>query len=99
MWTKINFLTHVKTKKKILLNSYLNGSHTSPIKGDLLIYAKAFNNTGHIAVVIGLDKKDKSIIVAEQNYSNDYWKDNYSRKISYIIKNNSYWVLDQYLIG
>lgn len=99
IWGEINHLTDVSTNKKILLKSYLNGSYTPPKIGDLLIYAKAFNGTGHVAVIVDVDYKNNYIYIAEQNYSNKLWTKNYSRKINLINKDGKYWLLDSYLLG
>lgn len=99
IWNKITYLTHVSTNKKLTLKSFLNGSSIPPKVGDLLIYAKAFNETGHVAIVVDIDFKQGFIKVAEQNYSNKVWTDNYSRKLHFIKKDDNYWLLDSYLLG
>lgn len=99
IWDKITFLTEVKTKKKIPLKSYLNGAKQSPKIGDMLIYARAFNETGHVAIVVHVNEEKGIIKVAEQNYSNKIWENNYARKIKFIKNNNEYWLLDEYLLG
>lgn len=99
IWAKINHLTDVTSNKKIPLKSYINGSEIPPKVSDLLIYTKEFNNTGHVAVVIDVDYKNEIIYIAEQNYSNLGWPDNYSRKLNFINKDGKYWLLDSYLIG
>ena len=58
IWDKIDHLTYVKSKKPIPLETHLNGSTQAPEIGDLLIYAKAFNGTGHVAVVTGIDTRN-----------------------------------------
>lgn len=99
IWTKINNLTDVATNKILPLESHLNGSRQPPQVGDMLIYAKAFNNTGHVAIVIDVNHKKGIIEVGEQNYSNMIWPGNYSRKIELIKKDDIYWLLDKYLLG
>lgn len=99
IWDKITFLTEIKTNKKIPLKSNLNGSKQPPKVGDMLIYARAFNKTGHVAIVVDVNDKQGSIEVAEQNYSNKIWGNNYARKIKLIKSNNEYWLLDKYLLG
>ena len=99
IWNKIDYLTNVKTNKKLPLESHLNGSKQAPQVGDMLIYAKAFNETGHVAIVIDVNHKDGTIEVGEQNYNNQSWPDDYSRKINLIKNNNRYWLLDSYLLG
>ena len=99
IWHEIDHLTHVVTNKKIPLQSHLNGSKHPPRVGDLLIYARAFYNTGHVAVITNVDFNKGVIEVGEQNYSNDLWPDDYARTIELIKKGDNYWLLDGYLIG
>lgn len=99
IWHKINTLTEVKTNKILPLESLLNGSKQAPQVGDLLIYAKEFNNTGHVAVVIDVDLDNGVIEVGEQNYNNEVWPENYARKIELVKKGNIYWLLDRYILG
>ncbi|MGB7930671.1 MAG: CHAP domain-containing protein [Gammaproteobacteria bacterium] len=99
IWDRIDHLTDVKTKKPIPLETRLNGSTQAPEVGDLLIYAKAFNGTGHVAVVTGIDIKNGLIEVSEQNFNNESWPDDYARKIMLISKGGNYWLLDGYLLG
>jgi CHAP domain len=99
IWDRIDYLTDVKTKKLIPLEAHLNGSTQAPQVGDLLIYAKAFNATGHVAVVTGMDVNNGLVEVSEQNFSNESWPDDYARKIMFIKKDENYWLLDGYLLG
>nr|CCC53327.1 putative D-alanyl-glycyl endopeptidase [Trypanosoma vivax Y486] len=70
------------------LLKYANGlpskaGGSAPRVGDLLIYPRQPGFPyGHVAVVVGLSSD--SVLVAEQNWSNDYWPlphRNYSRRI------------------
>ena len=79
--------------------SIVNGSAEMPQRGDLLIYGKNYLNTGHVAVVVGVNKKQQKIQIAEQNYINTKWQDEYAREISYIQSDKRVWLLDSYLIG
>ncbi len=99
IWDKIDHLTDVKTKKRIPLEAHLNGSTQAPEVGDLLIYAKAFNGTGHVSVVTGMDFKNDMVEVSEQNFNNESWTDDYARKIMLIKNGENYWLLDGYLLG
>ena len=99
IWDKIDHLIDVKTKKPLPLETRLNGSTEAPQVGDLLVYAKAFNGTGHVAVITGIDIDNGLVEVSEQNFNNESWPDNYSRKILLIIKDGKYWILDGYLLG
>lgn len=98
-WDKIDYLTDVKTNKQIPLETHINGSEQAPEVGDMLVYAKAFNGTGHIAVVTGLDINNGLVEVSEQNFNNVSWPDNYARKIMLIKNHENYWILDGYLLG
>jgi CHAP domain len=99
IWDKIDHLTDVITKRPIPLETHLNGSTQAPAIGDLLIYAKAFNGTGHVAVVTGIDMNSGLVEVSEQNFNNEFWPDDYARKIMFIKKDGNYWLLDSYLLG
>jgi len=99
IWNKIDHLTDVKTQKPIPFENRLNGSSQAPEVGDLLIYAKAFNGTGHVAVITGIDIDNGLVEVSEQNFNNESWPDDYARKIMLIIKDGNYWILDGYLLG
>jgi len=98
-WDKIDYLTDVETNKQIPLETHINGSVQAPEIGDLLVYAKAFNGTGHIAVVTGLDIDNGVLEVSEQNFNNVSWPDHYARKIMLIKNRENYWILDGYLLG
>jgi len=99
IWTKIDHLTHVADKKQMPLKSYLNGSTQAPRVGDLLIYARAFYGTGHVAVVTEVNLKKGVIKVGEQNFNNTPWPGNYARSIEFYKKNHHYWLLDAYILG
>ena len=99
IWNNIDYLTEVATNRVIPIESYLNGSKQPPQVGDLLIYAKAFNDTGHVAVVIDADYENGVIEAGEQNYSNEPWPEDFSRKIELVRKGDNYWLLDGYLLG
>jgi len=99
IWDKIDHLIDLKTKMPIPLETRLNGSTQAPEVGDLLIYAKAFNGTGHVAVITGIDIKNGLVEVSEQNFNNESWPDDYARKIMLIIRDGNYWILDGYLLG
>jgi hypothetical protein len=99
IWDKTSHVTNVATNKRIPLESHLNGSSTPPQAGDLLVYARAFNNTGHVAVITSVDYEKGIIRVAEQNYYNELWPDHFSRTIEYLNLGKQHWVLDGYLLG
>jgi len=96
----INYVTRVKDDKKIDMITYPNGNEKAPQIGDLIVYAKAYLKTGHIAVISGIDNKTQQLKVIEQNYNNTKWPaDDYARKIPFIKQDNKYWVLDAYILG
>jgi glutathionylspermidine amidase/synthetase len=99
IWNKINHLTDISTDSPLPLESHVNGSEQPPQVGDLLVYASEFQDTGHVAVVIETDFDDGVIEVAEQNYTNEPWTDDYSRKIELVRHEGNYWLLDKYLLG
>ncbi|MGZ3710296.1 MAG: CHAP domain-containing protein [Bdellovibrionota bacterium] len=99
LWNKIDHLVNFKTKANIPLSNHLNGSEKLPVAGDILVYGREFLNTGHMAIVTGLDKKKKIIFVAEQNFSNKKWPGNFARAIPYVRHDKGFWLLDPFLIG
>ena len=88
-----------KSKQYEFLSIVNGGKHIDLQRGDLLIYSRAFYGTGHVAVVLDVDIKNKIVRVGEQNFSNLAWKDNFSREIQFIENNDQTWLLDKYLIG
>ena len=99
IWNQINHLVDIDTKKKHPLVSHVNGSIQPPKIGDLLIYAKAFLGTGHVAVVTNVDDALGLIQVAEQNFTNDAWSGDHARKIEIVKRGDAYWVLEPYILG
>ena len=99
IWNKINHLTDISTGSLLQLESYNNGSKQPPRVGDLLVYSREFNDTGHVAIVMDADYENGVIKVAEQNYNNQPWPDEYSRKIGLVMREGNYWLQDKYLLG
>ena len=95
----LDFVTRIKDKAELKMSSYPNGNEKLPEVGDLLIYAKAYLNTGHVAVISSVDTKTRTIQVVEQNYYNTKWKNDYARSISYVEHDKKIWLLDAYLLG
>jgi len=87
------------SKESFEFSSVVNGANLLPQQGDLLIYGEEFLGTGHVAVVTGINNKLRTIQVAEQNYDNAKWQNNFAREITYTYINDQYWLLDQYLVG
>lgn len=95
----LDFVTRVKDNVKLKLSTYPNGNKDQPEVGDLLIYAKAYLKTGHVAVISKIDSKSHTVQVLEQNFKNTKWADGYARSIPFIKQDNKYWLLDSYLLG
>jgi glutathionylspermidine amidase/synthetase len=90
----------IATDQKRAFQHFENKKTTRfPQVGDLLIYDASFTETGHVAVVIGIDKD--TILVGEQNYFNRPWEGKqYARRLLVEkSKTGKFWVLDVGLIG
>lgn len=98
LW-KLNTVTRVADGISVPFDTYLNGNTTVPQVGDLLIYAKEYLNTGHVAVITHLDKQSGEIKIAEQNFTNTKWPADYARILTLVEKGGKYWILDAYLLG
>ena len=99
IWSKIEFLEKPGTKEKLALQNFPNGSGSAPRAGDLLIYAKEHEDTGHVAVVTAVDSAKKVLKVAEQNFKNEKWKNDHARAVPFVANKGKYWVLDTYILG
>jgi len=95
----LDFVTRVKDKTNFKLLGFANGDSSPPKVGDLLIYAKAYLKTGHVAVISNIDSKAQMIEVAEQNFNNTKWNGNHARSIPFVKHNGQFWLLDAYLLG
>lgn len=95
----IDFVTRVSDNAQLALLTFLNGSFRAPQVRDLLIYTKEYLNTGHVAVVTDVDLEAGFVEVAEQNFLNRNWPEDYARRITFVRKDGRYWILDQYLLG
>lgn len=99
IWGKVDHLVLVKEKKNIPLLSFVNGALAIPQRGDLLIYGQDLEGTGHVAIVLRVDKNKKVIYVGEENLKNIRWPGNYARSIPFVRRDGHYWLLDAYLVG
>jgi len=97
IWHKIDHLTRVPGDAAIPLENHENGSKTPPKIGDLLIYGREFEGTGHVAVITGITAE--GVEVAEQNFANLAWNGTHARTIPMIRHGEGYWLLDPYLLG
>lgn len=95
----IDQVTNPITGQAFKFSSVVNGSQSKPQRGDLLVYAKDYLGTGHVAIVVGINEERETLQLAEQNYFNTKWDNNFSREISFITKGDKFWLLDAYLIG
>jgi len=99
LWNKITHLVGVKTKEPKPLTKHVNGAATLPAEGDLLVYAREYQGTGHVAIVLSVNRAQKLIFLGEQNFENLPWKHDFARAISYVSRGGRYWLLDSYLLG
>lgn len=99
IWHKIDHVTSVPGGEEFQLVQYINGSAAMPAKGDLLIYAKEYLGTGHVAVVTAVDRGAGVVKVAEQNFRNNSWPGDFARTIPIAERDGGYWLLDAYLLG
>lgn len=97
IWDQVDQYTRVADQQPVFTENYPNGSSERPQIGDLVIYAKEYLGTGHVAVVVAL--ADDSIDVAEQNYLNQRWVGTTARRISMQHRQGGYWLDDDYLVG
>ncbi len=99
IWQLDHVMSADKKSQKPFIN-ILNGDSQSGIqRGDLLIYSQAFYGTGHVAVVLKVDKQKQRLYLGEQNFDNRLWVEGYARDVPYIERADEIWVLDTYLIG
>ncbi|CAF4830802.1 unnamed protein product [Rotaria sp. Silwood2] len=97
MWSQLSIVQRVVDGKCFSLKKYQNGSTSPPKNESLLIYSRGKDMPyGHVAVIV--DVLNDSIHVAEQNFHAYYWAGNYSRRIPYVLKNGSYYIMDDYNI-
>jgi hypothetical protein len=99
IWDQVDHLVDVASRKKLPLEAWPNGSTQPPRTGDLLVYARAYLGTGHVAVVTDVDYANGVIEVGEQNYQNTRWPGDYARRIVLARKGDGWWLHDAYLIG
>ena len=98
MWA-LQSLTKLSDQSSVALKTFENGAKQPPKRGDLLIYGREYQGTGHAAIVLQIDRKHGIVRVAEQNYKNQKWLENYARTIQLIQKDGRNWMLDAYLLG
>lgn len=100
LWAQVDHFLKVGSGEKVPVRNVENGSRArAPQVGDLLIYAREFKGTGHVAVVVAVDARKKLVRVGEENFANFPWPGDYSREISYVERAGKAWLLDPYLLG
>ena len=92
-------VTRVKDKVEFKMMTFPNGDEKMPQVGDLLIYARAYLKTGHVAVISRVDSKSHVVEVIEENFENTKWPGDYARRIPFVKQGKQYWLLDAYLLG
>ncbi len=92
-------VSNPRTMQTYVFKSMTNGAKNVPQRGDLLIYGKEFLGTGHVAVVVEIDTEKQMLRVAEQNYENTHWREDFAREIKYVNHDDRIWILDPYIIG
>lgn len=101
IWNDISYYqspSNIKKKRKITVKNYSNGSINDFKVGDLLIYNMDYKDTGHVAVIVAVSSD--FIRVAEENYENKKWVEDYARQIP-IYKNElgKFVVKDEHVYG
>jgi hypothetical protein len=103
IWDQIDQYRDIQSGQEYPVVSILNGADAPPEVGNLLIYAKALEGTGHVAVVTELTLPDGDVAgnveVAEQNFANRPWQGDHARRIPLLRADGRWWLLDAYLIG
>jgi hypothetical protein len=98
LWNKIDHLADEK-KAAVPLTKTENGASSLPKPGALLVYAREYLDTGHVAVVLRVDRVKRLVYVGEENFTNAKWPADYARAIPFVKRGSSYWILDRYLLG
>lgn len=100
LWDKVDHFVKVGPATPVAVRNVENGAaEVPPAEGDLLVYAREFKGTGHLAVVLSVDRRRKTLRVGEENFSNTPWPGDYSRELAYVERAGKIWVLDAYLLG
>ena len=79
---------------KVDLNRVPNGSKCQPAVGNLVIYKRIDpdNPYGHVNIITEVGSN--YILVAEQNWNNDYWPGTYARNVSLTLEGGLYTISD-----
>lgn len=99
IWWHVDTIRRASDGRNFPLERFVNGAAEVPRIGDLLIYAREYLETGHVAVVTKIEYERGWVRVAEQNYYNRQWPGNYSRQIPLLNIDRRVWLLDPFLLG
>lgn len=99
LWNKVPAFTRVGSGENVPVKNVTNGAGALPRKGDLLIYAREFLGTGHVAVVLSVDRARRVVRVGEENFLNQKWPGAYSREVAFTRVGQKFWLLEPYLLG
>lgn len=99
IWDDISYLVDARNDEKHLLVDFPNGSSALPQRGDMLVWSSEYLGTGHVAIVTQVNQKDNYIEVAEQNFLNQAWLDDYARRIPLQKRGEGTWLDDKHLLG
>jgi len=97
LWTRVNFIENIYTKKKRKLIRHENGSTIKPMKNSFLIYPQQNQMPfGHVAVIHQV--LTKSIRIGEQNFDFMPWKSSFAREIPFQQIDGHFFLDDQFEI-
>ncbi len=99
IWDKIDCYTDESGVHQYPVKNIENGSPALPQFGDLLIYREEYLGTGHVAVIVGVEKHAALIRVHEQNFADQFQVPYQRRSIFLDINQNSNWLQDEYCLG
>jgi len=98
IFTDIDAFQNVADKSPRKINKHLNGSVIPPIVHSLLIWTKACNRTGHVAVITNVT--DSFVEICEQNWDQKVWKNpNFSRRLPLVKEGELYFIKKTNIFG
>jgi len=99
IWNQINSYRCLSDGCQLEVINRRNGDCYLPEPGELIIYNKKHQGTGHVAVVTHVNAADNNIYVAEQNYMSNYQAPEHRRLISFIQRGNKYDLQESGILG
>ena len=99
IWDEIEYYTSLRDGSRFSVINIPNGSKQPPHEGDLLIYSRDYQVTGHVAVITHVNLVEGKVTISEQNYNNHYELPHQCRQINLEHRHNGYWLEDSHLIG